>query len=117
MKYKITFEYIDVVQDYESEAEITRTSCRYFDNYNDYQDFIQCLDMAGDETTKIINDENISDTKSRIYYALAFMVYALHGYKCRVGKRIFYNLMHSALIETVNNDLCIKFDNAGYKRG
>ena len=114
MKYKVVFSYEDVVFGYEGEEEfVRRESTRYFDSYDKYQEFMQTLDMAGDETTYIVSEEEISTAKSNFYLSMAKIVYCLKGYNFRTGRVLFYSLMRKALVPIATNPLCELFDNKG----
>lgn len=113
MRYRTKFQYTDTIYDYDGDYDVIREATKYTKSYSEHEDFLQTLDMAGDENTLIIEDKAISDTASDIFYALAYIVYLMQGYRIKAGQKLFYYLMDKALIRTINNELCIRFDNKG----
>lgn len=115
MKYSITFNYVDIVYVAEGMEEfVNRTSTRFFKNYNDKEDFLQTLDMAGEPGTYVVAENSVSNTKARCCYVLAGLLYTADtitfGVCHRLISNAFYYLMHKALVNVVSDKLCYKFD-------
>lgn len=109
MRHKVVFQFNDY--DFNYDETITRKSTRFF-NDSEYTAFMQ--DIASDTDSIIISDESISDMTSRFFYALAYIVYLMQGYRTKAGKELFYHFMDKAFIYTPLDSLCEKFDAKGY---
>ena len=114
-KYLVCFRYQDVAYGFEGEEEYYLTSSkRYFDGYNAKEDFLQLLDMAGDEHTKVLYEESVPMWFSNLCHKLAKAVMVLGGYKHRIGTNLFYALLRKGLIDVTRDPMCEEFDDKAY---
>ena len=113
-KYRVVYEYTAMDEE-GNDLDYTNQAVKYLDNYGKHEDFLQLLDMAGDENTHVLQDESISYIKSGFYVLIARIIYLLRGYMFRTGRNLFYHFIDKALIPTVNDPLCIAFDDKAFK--
>lgn len=100
MRYRIRFEFEDERFGFEGE----QYSClcekdRYFKSFYQYQDFLQQIDMAGDETTRILAEEEISDFESNLYILRATLIFLTAGWFSDKRINKFYDLLEKSLVD------------------
>lgn len=114
-RYLICFQYEATSYGFEGEEEYYLTSSKkYFDGYNAKEDFLQTLDMAGDETTRVLYEDSVPMWFSNLCHKLAKTVMVLGGYKYRMGTNLFYALLHKGLVDVTRDPMCEEFDHKGY---
>lgn len=115
MRYKIYFQYEEEAFGFEGEQYTCiceRT--RHFKNFNNYQDFLQQIDMAGDETTKILSEEEITDFDSNLYIFKAAMIFLTAGWFSDKRINKFYDLLNKSLVDYFNMPLARWMDQQAY---
>lgn len=114
-RYKVEFEF--EVEDFGFEGEevyYMTTSSRYFDGYYSKEDFVQMLDMAGDDRTRVVSEQSVPMWVHNLSLKLGKIVLVLGGYKTIAGTNLFYWLMHKGLVDVMREPMCEEFDNKGY---
>lgn len=116
MKYKVRFQYGD--ERFGFDAEPYTCICernRYFKSFNEYQGFLQQIDMAGDETTRILAEEEISDFRSNLYILRATLIFLSGGWFSDKRINKFYDLLEKSLVDYFNMPIARWMDIHSYQ--
>lgn len=117
MRFKVEFEYEDERFGFEGEQyTVVCQKTRYFRSFNDYQDFLQQIDMAGDEGTRVLETEEISDFKSNIYILRAAFIFFTGGWLSDKRVNKFYDLLEKSLVDYFGMPIARWIDELTYKR-
>lgn len=114
-RYMVMFEF--EVEDFGFEGEeVYYMSCakRFFNGYDAKENFIQELDMSGDEKTRVLSELSIPMWKHNLCRAIAKTVMLLGGYRFRHTTNFFYWLLHKGLVDIMHEPMCEEFDHKGY---
>lgn len=114
-QYLIYFQYEDVTYGFEGEEECyISVAHRYLTGFDAREDFMQTLDMAGDEHTQVLFEKSVPMWKHDLCHALAKIVMVLGGYKYKNGTNLFYWLLRKGLVDVARDPMCEKFDDKAY---
>lgn len=115
-QYLVHFQYEDVAYGFEGEEEYYLTTAhRYLTGFDAREEFMQMIDMAGDEHTQVLSEKSVPMWKHDLCRTLAKIVMVLGGYKYRSGANLFYWLLHKGLVDVTRDNMCEEFDHKGYE--
>ena len=115
-RYRVVFSYEETMFGFEEDYQVTHRKARYFNTFDGYQSFLQEIDMAGDETTKIIEESSVSDIYSDTMYLICKLLFFIHAYDLAAGRKLFYDLMRKTYRPMWSDKLCYDFDQKSYRK-